>query len=136
MRSFETEYMNEPNMDPKYRGGSLRSSGGASSGWDSLSSIPFSGFGSNSAVIDMEKMRRKTSLLNKINYAILQIIYEQKKVEDVISAINYTIGNTPSGSETGMIDDCNVAKTNIDKTLSYLYSCREIANKLDTEKKI
>jgi len=132
MYLFETEMTNEPNLDPQLRGG-FSSAGSTSTGWDSLSSVPFGGVQRNTTVMDMEKVRRKRDLLVKINHAILQVVYEQKKIDSVILAIYQAIGGSPSGFEKTMINDCKNAKANIDKTLSYLYNCRNLANNLTTE---
>ena len=78
MRNFEKELTNEPNLKPGPGGNYAPSSAEAVAGWDSLRDVPFSGYQNNRSTIDPQKAQMKNTLLSKINYVILQMIYELK----------------------------------------------------------
>ena len=83
-----------------------------------------------------EKGRAKTYLKNDIESSITNITALSNRIHSVISALSAVAAGTATGIDQQMIDECQRTLLQLTSALQNLYTCRNLADQLDTMERI
>ena len=87
-------------------------------------------------VVNNEKEREKIYLRANVQSCITNVTSEAEKLNDTISALQDTLGGSPSGADTKLIGYCQQASQQILTAIQSLNQSLQSVNEIDTREEM